>query len=79
MSLDKNQEVKFLGHMAALFLILDKFYSIFNRGCTNLHPINNAGEFPFLPLVVCGFINDGHSDRCEVTSHCGFNLHLSAD
>ena len=26
--------------------------------------------------VVCWFVYDGHSDRCEVVSHCGFNLHL---
>ena len=30
-------------------------------------------------LVVCWFINDGHSDRCEVISHCCFNLHFSDD
>ena len=28
-------------------------------------------------LVVCWFVYDGHSDQCEVVSHCGFNLHLS--
>ena len=30
-------------------------------------------------LVVCLFIIDGHSDRCEVISYCGFDLHLSDD
>ena len=28
-------------------------------------------------FVVCCFVYDGHSQRCEVVSHCGFNLHLS--
>ena len=28
-------------------------------------------------LVVCSFVYDGHSDRCEMVSHCGFNLHFS--
>ena len=28
-------------------------------------------------LVVCWFINDNHSDRCEMVSHCGFNLYFS--
>ena len=30
-----------------------------------------------LPALVCGIVNDGHSDRCEVVSHCVFNLHFS--
>ena len=28
------------------------------------------------PAVVSLFINHGHSDRCQMISHCGFNLHL---
>ena len=32
---------------------------------------------PFLPTLVCGFIDDSHSDRCEVISHCDFNLHFA--
>ena len=38
-------------------------------------------EVPFasclLTLVVCWIIDDSHSDRCEVISHCGFSLHFS--
>ena len=33
----------------------------------------------FLPALVCWFIDDGRSDRCEVVSHCGFGLHLPDD
>ena len=43
--------------------------------------ITNAGGFPFSTappaLVICGFINDGHSDWCEVVSHGSFDLHFS--
>ena len=28
-------------------------------------------------FIVCGLFDDGHSDWCEVISHCGFDLHLS--
>ena len=43
-------------------------------------PINSAGVFPFLhtlskPLLFVELFDDGHSDQCEVTSHCGFDLH----
>ena len=43
-------------------------------------PINNVGRFPFLhivsSLIICRLFNDGHSDRCEVVSHCTFDLHF---
>ena len=42
-------------------------------------PTNSAGGFPFLPpaFVLCGLIDDGHSDWCEVVSHGSFDLHFS--
>ena len=33
----------------------------------NLHTVFNT----------CRLFNDGHSDWCEVLSHCGFGLHFS--
>ena len=30
-------------------------------------------------FVICGLFTDRHSDRCKVTSHCGFDLHFSDD
>ena len=43
-------------------------------------PINNARGFPFLHTlssIYClyVFLHDGHSDWCEVISHCDFDLH----
>ena len=32
----------------------------------------------FAKFVICG-LHDDHSDRCEVISHCGFDLHFSDD
>ena len=44
---------------------------------------NSTRGFPFSTpspaFVVCGFFDDGHSDRCEVIPHCNFDLHLSDD
>ena len=31
------------------------------------------------PAFVCRFFDDGHSDQCEVKSHCGFDLHFSKE
>ena len=32
---------------------------------------------PSLAPVICGLINDGHYDWCEVVSHGSFDLHFS--
>ena len=28
-------------------------------------------------FIVCRHFDDGHSDKCEVMSHCNFDLHFS--
>ena len=52
-----------------------------HSGYTNLHSHQQCKVSLFSTsspaLVVCWFIDDSHSDRCEVISHCGFNLHFS--
>ena len=30
-------------------------------------------------FIVCRLFDDGHSDRCEVVSHCSFDLHFSSN
>ena len=46
-------------------------------------PTSRIWGFPFLHIltkfVICGRLHDGHSDRYEVISHCGFDLHFSDD
>jgi len=32
---------------------------------------------PPAAFVICGLINDGHSDWCKVVSHGSFDLHFS--
>ena len=34
---------------------------------------------PAPALTVCRLFDDGHSDWCEVISHCGFDLHFPED
>ena len=43
--------------------------------------INNVPFFPaFLPiLVISCLFDDSHSDSCEVTPHCRFDLHFPHD
>ena len=40
---------------------------------------NSTWYFPFLYIVANLYFylfEDSHSDRCEVISHCGFDLHM---
>ena len=32
---------------------------------------------PSPAFIVCRLFDEGHSDRCEVISHCSFDLHFS--
>ena len=32
---------------------------------------------PYPAFIICRLFDDGHSDWCEVISHCGFDLHFS--
>ena len=32
---------------------------------------------PSPAFIVCRLVEDGHSERCEVMSHCSFDLHFS--
>ena len=41
--------------------------------CANIP--SNANEVS--PEFVCRLFDDGHSDCCEVISHCSFDLHFS--
>ena len=44
-------------------------------------PTNSAEGSLFSTLspafIVCRLFGDGHSDWCEVISHCGFDMHFS--
>ena len=34
---------------------------------------------PFPEFIACRLFDDGHSDWCEVVSHCSFDLHFSSN
>ena len=55
--------------------------TIFHTGCINLysHQLQEHSllSTPFPTFIVCKLFDDGHSDQCEVKSHCSFYLHFS--
>ena len=52
----------------------------FPNGCTNLHFYHRAWGLPFFIsspiLAISCLFDDSHDNRCEVISHCGFDLHF---
>ena len=78
--------VGLLGHMVVFFLFFKDdgiFFTPYSIVAVLIYiPTNLARTFAIfsissLGLTVYRLFNDGYSGRCEVVSHCSFDLHFS--
>ena len=70
----------------SIFSFLRNLHTLLHRGRISLHShqqFKRISSFPHplqhLLFVDFFFFDDGHSDRCEVISHCSFDLHFSTN
>ena len=62
-----------------IFLVLSYMSCLYILEINPLSAVSFAIIFstPSPAFIVCRLIDDGHSDRYEVISHCSFDLHFS--
>ena len=70
------------GHMVVLFLVFKGISILSSTVAVSIYiPTNSARGLPFSTpspaFIVCRLFDNGHSDWCEVISHCSFDLHFS--
>ena len=72
--------VEFLGHMVAVFLVFWEISILFSTVAAPIYiPTSSAQEFAFHQHLLFVFFDDSRSGKCEVISHCGFDLHFPDD
>ena len=80
--LDLCPRVGLLGHMVVLCIVFLGTSILFSIVVVPVYiRTNSAGgslfSTPSPAYVICGLVNDGHSDWCEVIPYGSFDLHFS--
>ena len=69
-------------YSSSIFVFWRNLHTVVHSVYINLHSCQCTGSLfsTSLPtFLICVLFNDGHSDRCEVIFHCGFDLHFPDD
>ena len=64
-------------HLHDISNFLQNFHTLFHGGCTNSHSCKQCvSSLLHILANTCYFLSFCWSNRCEVISHCGFDLHF---
>jgi len=79
---DTHTGVGLLDRMVVVFLVFKWTFILFSIVAVPVYiPTNTSRGFPFLHIfftfIVCRVFDYGHSDWCEVITHCSFSIHFS--
>ena len=71
-----------LGHKVILFLVFKESpcclpYLLYQFAFQPTVQEHSLFSTPSVAFIVCRLFDDGHSDWCEMISHCGFDLLFS--
>ena len=74
--------VGLLGHMVVLFLVFKGISILSSIVIVSIYVPTNSEEHtlfstPSPEFIVCRLFDEGHSEWCEVISHCSFDQHLA--
>ena len=79
----KYPVVELLDHMVVLFLFFwgtSVLFSLFSIVIITIYILTNGAQgflfSTFSPTLISCLFDNNHSDRCEVISHCGFDLYF---
>ena len=69
-----------------LLISVGHYVTHINKQCTDAAPfciptnsVQGFQTFTLLPILISCIFDNRYSNRCEVTSHCGFGLHFPDD
>ena len=78
-ALNKYPEVELLDHIVVLFLIFWVNSIFFQQRMYQITLLPTVYKCSLSSTFLLLIFFSGHSERCEVISHCGFYLHLPSD